>query len=273
MPGERPAWMAMWTIISGIGELALRRWRGLRSLAAVIWAVLRLGATPRTWRRTVRAVLAEQVVAVGVDSIGIVVLIAVMVGVSVVTQAQVWLARIDQSHLVGPLLVTFVMREAAPLLVNLAVIGRSGSTIAGELGYMSVAGEVRGLTAQGIDPFHYLVVPRVIAVTLSVLCLTVAFVSCCLASGYVCGQLMGTSNDRPMEFAGRMLAAVGAIDVANMLVKCVLPAMVAGAVCCMEGLGASGTMSDVPRAVRRGLVASLAAVFVISAGMSVLTYY
>ena len=74
-----------------------------------------------------------------------------MVGISIVVQMQVFLAKVGESALLGPVLVMVIVREAAPLLVNFIVIGRSGPAIAAELGNMKIAGQVHVLDAQGIE--------------------------------------------------------------------------------------------------------------------------
>ena len=94
----------------------------------------------------------RQVVAIGVESVGLVCGVAVFVGITVVVQLAFWVAEAGQSQMLGPLLVAVVARELSPVLIDIVVIVRSGSAMAAELGIMKIGGRVHVLEAQGISP-------------------------------------------------------------------------------------------------------------------------
>ena len=77
------------------------------------------------------------------ESIRFILIVAVLVGISVVVQLDVWTGKLGQSQKLGPLLVAVVARELGPLFANFVLIVRGGSAIATELGLMRVGGEVR----------------------------------------------------------------------------------------------------------------------------------
>ena len=77
-------------------------------------------------------------------------MIALIVGVLVVVQAQYWLTRLGQTALIGPILTAVVLRELGPLLTNFVVIARSGTAISTELANMKVHGEVRAWMRWGL---------------------------------------------------------------------------------------------------------------------------
>ena len=90
-------------------------------------------------------------------------------GLVVIGQAVAWLAKVGASTLLlGPIVVYVVVRELGPLLTALLVLSRSGTANVIELGTARALGEVEALEALGIDPVHYLVVPRVIGMALGV---------------------------------------------------------------------------------------------------------
>lgn len=260
------------TRLNKIGTRTLTIWQRHADLAAVAFTTLTHTLRPSTWPRTTRDVFARQVLFTAIEAVGFVCLIAVMVGISIVVQVQLWLSKVGQSELLGPLLVAVVIREAAPLLVNFVVIGRSGTAIASELASMRVAGEVRVLDAQGLDPFTYLVVPRVLSVAVAVFCLTIIFIVVSFAAGFLSGVLLGAQTGGPGVFTESVFAAIRPRDIVNLLAKTVLPGLLTGAICCTEGLSVRGSITEVPQATTRGLVRSVAALFVISALVSVLTY-
>lgn len=262
--------MSNW--LGRMGEGVNSKLRVHSDTAAIVWTVLTLAFRRTTWRRTVRAVLARQILFTGYEATRFIAMVAFMVGISVVVQMQVWLARVGQTGLLGPVLVMVVIRELGPLLVNFIVIGRSGAAIATELGNMKSTGEVDVLDAQGLDPFIYLVVPRVIGVAVSVFCLTIIFIIFSFLSGYLSGLLLGANPGQFVLFVESVFRALSPADVVNLLVKTFVPGALTGAICCMEGLSAGYSMTEVPQVTTRSVVRSVGALFVVSAVMSVLTY-
>lgn len=259
-------------VVAGIGSYTVIRWRYFRYLAAVIWTVLAICLKPRTFRRTVRNVLARQILFTGFEAIRFISLVAFLIGISVVVQAQVWLARAGHVQLLGPVLVMVIIREIGPLLVNFVVIGRSGTAIATELGNMNVSGEVRVLDALGLDPFLYLVLPRVLGVVISVFCLTIIFIVVSFASGYLSGVLLGANTGKPLFFLNSVLKAVTPSDVFNLLAKTIIPGLLTGVICCIEGLGVRVAITEVPQAATRAVVRSVTALFITSVLVSLFTY-
>ena len=260
------------SLVSAIGAATLGYLGRASYTAAVTLSVLRLSAKPTTWRRTVRDVLARQVLSSGVEAAPFTVMVAFLVGISVVVQAQLWLGRVGQTQLLGPVLVAVVIRELGPLLANIIVIGRSGNAIAAELGHMRLSGEVRVLDAQGLDPLVYLVVPRALATMVAVLCLTVIFIAVCLWSGYWFGWLLGARAGGVVAFLDSVARAIGPWDVVNVVTKSLIPGLLAGVICSVEGLSVSENITDVPKAIARAVQWSVVMLFFISALISLLTY-
>ena len=258
--------------LAGVGGFVREQWREVHYLAAVLGTTLFLSAQPRRWRRTVRGVFARQFFFFGVESVRFILIVAVLVGISVVVQLGVWTGKLGQSQKLGPLLVVVVARELGPLFANFVLIVRGGSAIATELGIMKVGGEVRVLEAQGLEPLLFLVMPRVLAMAVSAFCLTVIFVLMAFASGYGFGAFVGQANVDPAVFLNSVFKAVHPFDAIGFLVKCLLPALLTGVICSTEGLSVEGGITQVPRGATRALARSLGALFVTSAVVSLLTY-
>ena len=258
-------------LASRIGRSTVSRYRDFQYLLAVLGTTALVAVRPRNWRRTVSNVLARQVLFTGVLAVGFMSTIAFVVGISVVLQAQVWLTRVGQSQLLGPLLVVVVVRELAPLLTNLVLIIRSASAIAAEMGQMKLDGQVNLLDAQGLDPLIYLVMPRVIGMGICALALAIVFILVAFVSGYGCGVLIGV-HQRPGDFLYSVLGAVHMADVANLLAKSILPAVLTAGICCIEGLGVQSSLAEIPRATSVALSRSVIALFLVSAIVSLLTY-
>ena len=258
--------------VARLGDYTLDRWREMRYLAAMFWSVFQASVRPRTWVRTVRAELMRQIYFSGVQATRFVLYVSVAVGISVVAQALVWMQKVGQTKLLGPLLVTVLIREAVPVLTNLLAIGRNGTTMTAELGQMSIAGEVRVLDSQGLDPFVYLVLPRVLGLCIAVFCLNLFFLAGSFVSGYLFSTLLTPNISDPATFMQSILDSINGLDLVNFLVKSLLPALLTGIICCSEGLRVSGSAVSIPMASKRALAKSVRALFLTSSLVSLLTY-
>ncbi|NLB59964.1 MAG: ABC transporter permease [Lentisphaerae bacterium] len=250
----------------------LKRARSAIRIFAILWTTLTLAVRPRYWPRTVRGVLARQLLFSGVEALPFIALVALITGVAVVVQAQLWLGKAGQSALLGPILVMVIIREVAPLLVNFIVISRSGTAIATELASMKVHGEIRVLEAAGLDPLLYLAMPRSVGMALAVFCLTLAFIAISFASGYLCGILIGVGVVDPQLFLDSILKDVHGPDMFNLLAKTLLPGMLTSIICIQEGLSVQRAITEVPQAATRAVVRSISALFIVSVIISILSY-
>jgi len=259
-------------ILGFIGKNAILRWNALRFFIAVICGVLWAALKPRHWPRTVRELLAKQILFTAVDAFWLIVLIASLAGISIVVQAQKLLGMFGQSTMLGTILVAVIIREIGPLLVNFVIIGRSGTAMATELANMKVRHETDVLDAQGVNPMIYLVMPRVIGTVASVLCLAVVFSVVALISGYLVGLVLGVTKGDYQQFMNSVAAAISPKDVANFLAKTIIPGLTTGTICSIEGLQVHGSITEVPQAATKSVVKSIAAVLIVSAIVSILTY-
>lgn len=255
-----------------VGEAGLAQASKLKLLVTVLAAVLGAAIRPGTWRRTIRRPLARQVVSSGVEAIGLVAFLAIAVGIVLVAQYQWWLGDLIQSRWLGPVLVAVVVRELAPILVNLVIIARSGGTMAAELALLRVSGEDRVVEGQGLDPVDYFVVPRAAALAISVSCLTLIFTAFSFLSVYVFGQWIGAKTGSFPGFAHDALSALTFADLLRLALKCTLPPVLTACICCIEGFGADETAAGVPRAARIAVQRSIVALFAVVACISIGAY-
>ena len=259
-----------WLARLGAGFIAKTKY--LSRLAAVCGAVPAQAVRPSSWSRVTRSVFARQLLFTGVEALGFIFLIAVLVGLSVVVQLQMRLSEIGQSDLFGSILVIVIVRELAPLLVNFIIIGRSGTAIATELANMRVLGEISVLDAQGLDPFRYLVMPRALAMMISIFCLTLFFIAIALDSGFFSGLLMNVGGNLLRAYGDTLARALHPGDAYNIIAKTFVPGLITAVICATEGLNVRGAITEVPQASTRAVVRSTTALFIICAIVSFLTY-
>jgi phospholipid/cholesterol/gamma-HCH transport system permease protein len=137
---------------------------------------------------------------------------------------------------------------------------------------MKMSGEVRALDSQGFDPFIYLVMTRVLSLTISVFCLALLFVVVSFTSGYLFSLLLSPAIADPGTFIHSILFSLNPVDVINFFAKSIIPALFTGAICCAEGLRVEASYAEVPGATKRALSRSVRALFGISALVTLLTY-
>jgi len=239
----------------------LRKFVAFTSIAAAaLWQSCRL----LTWRRTVRAEFLHQCHQVGTRALPFITLTALIAGLGIVFETLYWLKVFGQSGFAGSLLVMVLVREIAPLLVALIVIGRSVSVIMIELGVMQAGGQIRMLDAQGIDPFIYLLVPRVMAVSVCMFSLTGVFTFITLAAGFVAVNALSATNLTVYDFVFEILSAMGPGDFATIPVTTLSIGFVTGLIGCTTGLSFSGSASNVHDLLPSGIMKSVIATLLIS---------
>lgn len=260
------------SLLTSTGRGAIDLYKRVCRLTSVSSAVVAMAVRPSSWRKPTRVLLARQIVFTGYDAIGFVAVVALMAGVSVVVQAQMWMGRLGQAERLGPLLVTVIVRELGPLLVNFIVIGRSATAMAAELAGMKVRREVDVLDAQGLDPLVFLVMPRAVAMSVCVFGLAMLFIVFSFGSGYICGAFLGTGPGDPLIFYRSVIRGLAAHDFYNILAKTLIPGLMTAVIAANEGLSVEGVATDIPQAVTRTVVRANLAVLVVSVIVSVLTY-
>ena len=117
--------------------------------------------------------LVQQMDAIGVQSLGIVLLTGFFTGMVLALQSSVQLQTFGATQYIGRLVAGSMIRELGPVLAGLMVAGRVGSGIAAQLGSMKVTEQIDALNTLGTDPIKKLVTPRVLAALVMLPVLTV----------------------------------------------------------------------------------------------------
>lgn len=115
----------------------------------------------------------QQMDAIGVKSLGIVLLTGFFTGMVLALQSAVQLKTFGATMYIGRLVAASMIRELGPVLAGLMVAGRVGSGIAAQLGSMRVTEQIDALNTLGTDPIKKLVTPRLIAALVMLPMLTV----------------------------------------------------------------------------------------------------
>jgi phospholipid/cholesterol/gamma-HCH transport system permease protein len=179
-------------------------------------------------------------------------------GMAVVGQAVSWSGLLGANAFLGKILVVVVVRELGPLVTALLVLMRAGARNAIDLATTRALGEVEALEALGIDPIHYLVVPRVIGMALGVFGLTIYFILGTLGFGYLFAFLNGIPL-RLGEYATQITDALSSLDFVILTIKSSLFGTVIGVITCYHGLAQPLRLEEVSRASVRAVIQSIVA--------------
>ena len=231
-------------------------------LAALGFGVAREAVRPTTWRHTVRGEFHRALRQAVGGGLSTTLVTAALIGLVMVSQALYWLGEAGQEELIGPVVVTVLVREVAPLLVGFILLGRSGVVVVSEIGELQIGGQVAALAAQGLDAFLLLVLPRACALAIASFTLGVVFVIAALLSGFVAGSLLETLHISIWSFLDRVLLAMHAGDFIVFPAKMIVIGLLVALTASLTGLTATAQDEAarlLPRAFVRGVVAVLLA--------------
>ena len=164
--------------------------------------------------------------------------------------------RLTRCEVTRDALVTVVVRELGPLLTALLVLSRVGTANVIELGTARALGEIEAFEALGIDPVHYLVVPRVIGMALGIFSLTVYLILGSLVSGYLWAFLQDLPL-RPGDYLQQLAGSLRGLDFIILALKtCGFGAIIA-IVTCYHGLARPLRLEEVAAATIRAVAQSV----------------
>ncbi|MCU0984879.1 MAG: ABC transporter permease [Acetobacteraceae bacterium] len=260
-PGARPAILRL---LAAVGEptVAAARWTAF--VAGLGAAVAAAAVRVRNWRRPVRLAFMLMLYEGGVRALPAVMVAAVLVGIGMVFQALFWLGSVGQETLVGPLLTTVLVREVAPVVVGLLLVGRSGTTTLVVLGAHLREGRFAAVDAQGIDPLLLFVMPRVAASAVAGLCLSIIFVGAALLAGWLVSWLLSPVGVGLLDLLSNVLRAMGPSNFILLPLKGVLIGLVVSLVACAVVFGAPGLAAQPHRLLPHGFAVMVVATLVVS---------
>ena len=182
--------------------------------------------------------ISRQVRETGVDALPIVGLLAVMISIVIAYQGVAQLRPYGGEDLTIDLVAVSVLREMGVLITAILVAGRSGSAFTAEMGVMKAREEIDALKVMGLDPMVLLVVPRIIALVITLPLLTFyADMMGWQAARSIVNALLGMS---PKQYLDRVRQAVDGSDLFVGLFKAPVFAFVITVVSCMHGLRVKG---------------------------------
>ncbi len=241
-------------------------WLGTFELLGGVWYLMRdvavwlFRAMVRRRVRFGRTALISQIVRVGVRALAIVMLVCACVGLILALQMEPTLGEFGQSDLIANIIGVGITRELGPLIAAIVMTGFAGAAIAAELGTMVVGEEIEALEAHALNPIRFLVVPRVLATTISLVLLTVIGNLTAIFAGM--GMSVGFLGVPFQLYWSNTLSAVELKDFLTGLAKAGVFGLILSSLACYHGLSVTGGAAGVGRATTSTVVQSVVAVII-----------
>jgi len=247
-------------MLASLGRWVISRFN---LFAVIILTIVQAGrdylASFRQGRTAIRTVFLKQVYFTGLEGSGIIISIAVILGTVIIAQVVSLVG--DNGSLTGKILVWVVLRELAPLLTAVIVIARSGTAIAAELGTMKINGEIDAIEMLGIPTQRYLILPRIMGVSTSVVILTLYFVLTAFIGSFIIASI---GWHLPYDqFIQGILSSLGVKEVAVLFTKSLCFGLFISSTCCCYGLSVGRSATEIPQAATRAVMTSLFTVFLL----------
>ncbi|PID56060.1 hypothetical protein CSB45_13255 [candidate division KSB3 bacterium] len=211
----------------------------------------------------------EQMVVIGVNSIPLVSILSMIVGMILALQGAYVLRPFGATLYVADLVGVTMTRELAPLVAAIIVTGRSGSAFAAEIGTMKVSEEIDALVTIGLNPIKFLVVPKLLAIIIMQPCLTmISNVVSMLGGMTIAVTLLRLGWVR---YINQTFHALVLQDIVTGLIKSVVFAVIIALVGCYEGFQVEGGAEGVGVHTTASVVKSI--VFIIMADLLVTIFF
>lgn len=245
-------------MFQNIGEMLMMWWQTTRAL-------------PQAWCQ--RQKVFDQLFEIGNASLLMVCILSLFIGGVLALQTGPVLADHGLADVIGAVVGASMCKELAPVMMAVLIAGRIGSAMAAEIGSMRVYKEIDALRTMNINPIQYLVLPRMVAISVA-LPLLVLF---SVLIGWFGGAAVAATNDRvgvPFQSFFQVLSEyVTAGDVVNGLLKSLVFAAVIGTVSCHQGLTTIGGPRGIGRSVTKAVVNSIVLILILDYFLTRLLLY
>jgi phospholipid/cholesterol/gamma-HCH transport system permease protein len=235
-------------MFQNVGEMIILLWRTL-------------GLIPQAWRQ--RRKVMEQLFEIGNASLLMACILSIFIGGVIALQTGPVLVERGLHGYLGGIVGLSMCKELAPVMMSILIAGRVGSAMAAEIGSMRVYQEIDALQTMNINPISYLVLPRLIAISIA-LPLLVVF---SILIGWVGGALVCVYNHEIaisfQSYFSNLREAVEIKHLINGLFKSFVFAVVVGVVSCHQGLKTIGGPRGIGRSVTKAVVNSIVLILIL----------
>lgn len=206
----------------------------------------------------------------GADALPIVTLISFLVGTIFAFVGAVQLEKFGATIYVADLVGIAVVREMGAVMTAIVMAGRTGAAFAAQLGTMKVTQEIDALATMGFSPLDFLVLPRLLALSLMMplLCLYAD------ALGVLGGSVIGIGMLKlpPVTYFNQTFHAVAISDLAGGVFKASVYGVLVAMAGCLRGLQSGSSSSAVGDAATSAVVTGIVAI-IVACGIFAVSFY
>ena len=217
-----------------------------------------------------RREIAKQMYIAGVKSLVVCSIVALFTGMILALQAGVELMKFQQQQYVGNLVIASMTREMGPFMTAVILTASVGSAMAAELGTMKVSEEIDALEMMSINPVKFLVMPRVVALSIMLPIVTIYtnFIGT-LGGAIVANFQLHVSFD---TYYIHVLDSLRFKATYVGLLKAFVFGIIISGISCAEGLRAENGALGVGKATRSSVVVSFLMVLIIGYFITAIFY-
>lgn len=209
-----------------------------------------------------KRVLLRQIMFTGYEAWFLIGFTALASSVIIIFEENQIMGQFGQTPLAYDIFVLIIIQQLSSFFTALVIIARSGTSIATELGNMVVNHEIDVLHSWGISPIQYLVIPRVLGVTISIFILSIYFNLIGIVGGFLFSHFLYDINSQ--DFFSQLFQQMKFIDIWASVIKSIFFGLFIGLISCYQGLKVKKAVTEVPQRTIRAVVYSLMAVFAVN---------
>jgi len=254
-----------------VGRWVHDKWRYYLDLSTLLYLAFKeIFAERRKGFSLVWEITLRQIYFTGVEALKVITLVSLALGTVVIVESASQMRLLGGTQFLSTILVVVILRELGPLLTAFIVIGRSGTAIAAELGNMIIAHELEAIQAMGINPVYFIVTPRIIGVSIAVVCLTLYFNAVAFVGGFLVSEFI-LPTDSPV-FLKELIVSITITDLVFGILKSVIFGLLIALICTYHGLTVRYSSIEVPQVATRGVVSAILAIIVFNVLLTLLFY-
>lgn len=197
----------------------------------------------------------EQIWRVTMQSLGTTALAGFFVGAIMTIQFSMQVKAYGALGYLGGLATSGTIREVGPLLIAFMLSGKVGAFTSAELGTMRVTEQIDAIRCLGANPYHEIILPRIIAIVVSSFFLLITGLFMSIAGGCLLGMIFSGINAE--EYLRHIPTIVSVPSILSGLFKCFVFSIVLASICTYKGYTTTGGAKGVGRSVVNTAVSTM----------------
>jgi phospholipid/cholesterol/gamma-HCH transport system permease protein len=257
------------SFLARVGDSSVRLWRSFLDMLAFIGetfvAFLRLFTGKSRFRGSDLMLIIQQC---GAQALPIVSLISLLVGLILAFVGAIQLKLFGAQIFVADLVGIGIVRAMGAIMTGIIMAGRTGASFAASIGTMQVNEEIDALQTTGVSPLDFLVLPRILALTIMMPLLTLYANLMGILGGMIVGVYgLGIS---PIEYYNETAKAVSLTNLWIGLVSSFVYGILIAVAGCMRGMQCGRSASAVGDATTSAVVTGIVCIVVSTAIITVI---